>query len=83
MMRSKFEGEVCISSLKAILRPSNTVGNLSTHNVLGWHIRAVLNVLYHRSTIPFDCGWYEVVLARLEPVKLINALKSADSNWVP
>jgi hypothetical protein len=66
----------------AARKPKSTIGN-AVNQFSSRAIMAVFRVLCRRSTIPFACGWYEVVRNLVNPVTLAKSWKSALSNWVP
>lgn len=41
------------------------------------------NCLWNLSTIPFDCGWYELVPFLFELITILNCVKTLDSNCRP
>ena len=49
-------GDVCGSSLEAVLIPGMTNGSTSAHLSVSWCFIAVFNCLWNRSTILFACG---------------------------
>lgn len=44
---------------------------------------AVFRVLCTRSTNPFVCGWYAVVLNLWKPIMFDSSVNNSDSNWLP
>ena len=77
--------EVAVSILGAFRRPSLIQGRDRVHDLLvrTAQRRASFNVQWNLSTMPFDCGWQEVMELRLMP-RWVRALRQASEvNCVP
>ena len=76
--------EVPRSSLGTVLRPKSTHGSSSVQRgPCSLALSAALSVRWKRSTKPFDCGWYAVVLWIWIPSWCAISVQRAEVKWGP
>ena len=77
--------EVEVSERGAFRKPRRTHGSDLVHDfeAVTVHLKAFFIDLWKRSTRPFDCGWYAVVVTDDTPNLLSDSVHAAEVNWAP
>ena len=83
---TKSEGDAPISGLTVVLNAKRVIGSLQNHWSLSPWPNATRLSFKRRcslSTIPFDSGWYAVVMQCRIPQFFRSCVKICEENWLP